>query len=332
MSHEVKTKQIKFHIPQNIVRDAFYASGSNCDLHTSHVYKNINHLRTICQYALYADIEKNPGPTIYVDPSKTIRAPYSQGNQVIFGETAGQQCLAMCLCALVFDKRQEICTPEDLVQVMNIGNELYLNLPRLARQSFLLFSELPTELTVFNTNYLIEYSESYSGTVNGDSFIEGYDYCVPLNRAFELLLAENYNTFILTIDCNAVCIYTINGGKFKIFDSHSRDIYGNSHSQGTCVLLAATSINNVIQYFHSVSSENVFFELKAVVITEVTVDQNDVVGDKGCLPLADMEATETKTNGLSYLYQQCINNVAQLRYMPFVIRSLIRAVIGIRIQ
>ena len=74
----------------------------------------------------------------------------------------------MCLCALVFDKRQEICTPEDLVQVMNIGNKLYLNLARLARQSFLLFSELPTELTVFNTNYLIEYTESYSGTLNGE--------------------------------------------------------------------------------------------------------------------------------------------------------------------
>ena len=45
---KLKAKQIKFDIPQNIVRDAFYASGSNCDLHTSHVYKNINHLRTIC--------------------------------------------------------------------------------------------------------------------------------------------------------------------------------------------------------------------------------------------------------------------------------------------
>ena len=55
------------------------------------------------------------GPVFYIDPSKTISAPYSQGNQIIFGETAGQQCLAMCLCALIYNKRQNICAPQDLV-------------------------------------------------------------------------------------------------------------------------------------------------------------------------------------------------------------------------
>ena len=66
-----------------------------------------------------------------------------------------------------------------------------------------MFTELPSELTVFDTNYLFEYSESYNGTVMGNCSIEGYQYCVPFNRAFELLLAENYSAFILTIhDCH----------------------------------------------------------------------------------------------------------------------------------
>ena len=43
--------------------------------------------------------------------------------------------------------------------------------------------------------------------------------CMPL----EILLALNYNSFILTVGIIGV-------------DSHARDMYGNSHSQGTCVL------------------------------------------------------------------------------------------------
>lgn len=112
-------------------------------------------MKNVCQSALSTDIETNPGPVFYVDPNKTISAPYSQGNQIIFGETAGQQCLAMCLCALIYNKRHNIGSPQDLVQIMNIGNELYSNLSCLARQSILLFTELPSQLTVFDTYYCI---------------------------------------------------------------------------------------------------------------------------------------------------------------------------------
>ena len=33
-----------------------------------------------------AETEKNPGPPISVDPNKTIAAPYSQGNELVFGQ------------------------------------------------------------------------------------------------------------------------------------------------------------------------------------------------------------------------------------------------------
>ena len=40
----------------------------------------------------------NPGPTsAYVYPTKTITAPYSQGNELVFGQYTGQQCVAMSL-------------------------------------------------------------------------------------------------------------------------------------------------------------------------------------------------------------------------------------------
>ena len=80
----------------------------------------------------------------------------------------------MCLCALVCNKIHNICSPQDLVHIMNIGNELYSNLSCLARQSFLLLTELPSQLTLFDTDFVFEYSESYSGNVIGDCVTKGY--------------------------------------------------------------------------------------------------------------------------------------------------------------
>ncbi len=123
-----------------------------------------------------------------------------------------------------------------------------------------------------------------------------------------MLLAKNHTAFILTIGCNAVCLYSMNDGKFKIFDSHSRDIYGNSHSQGTCVLLEATNMNNAIHYLQSVNRRNDYFELKAVVIREgeaVSDDTDDIIGDTDNSYLPCKDAPETKTPDFSCLYQQC---------------------------
>ena len=42
----------------------------------------------------YNDMDKNPGPGMHhVDPSKTIKAPYSQGDVVVFGQNAGKNVL-----------------------------------------------------------------------------------------------------------------------------------------------------------------------------------------------------------------------------------------------
>ena len=57
---------------------------------------------------LLNDLETNPGPRI-VDPTKTIAAPYSQGNVEVCGTAnAGTQCVAMSLSALVYNFRNPI--------------------------------------------------------------------------------------------------------------------------------------------------------------------------------------------------------------------------------
>ena len=81
-------------------------------------------------------------------------------------------------------------------------------------------SELPSMLNVFETDYQLQYSESYTGTIHQEAAIEGYQYCTSLLRVFESLVAENYTNFVLTIGCTAVAIYCNCNVGFKIFDSH----------------------------------------------------------------------------------------------------------------
>ena len=96
----------------------------------------------------------------------------------------GQKSVAMSLCSLIYNNTQRISSANDLLQIMNIGNQFYSSLLQLARQVYLMQSELPTALNVFDTDYQLEYSESYSGTVHQEIDIEGYQYCMSLCRAF----------------------------------------------------------------------------------------------------------------------------------------------------
>ena len=85
---------------------------------------------------LISNKEKNPGPTpMHVDSSKTIAAPCSQGNELVFGQNSRQKCVARSLCSLIYNTRQRISSGHDLIDI-NIGNQLYSGLSQLARQSY----------------------------------------------------------------------------------------------------------------------------------------------------------------------------------------------------
>ena len=61
---------------------------------TKIVYTTLNHKINNIASKLSGDIETNPGPFV-VDSSKTIHAPYRQGNSFVFGPNVGKQCVAM---------------------------------------------------------------------------------------------------------------------------------------------------------------------------------------------------------------------------------------------
>ena len=103
-------------------------------------YKDLNHRINYCKLSLSGDIEVNPGPA-FVNPCKTIQAPYSQGNVDVFGENAGRQCVAISLCSLIYvHGNGSILDTSALLNIMNLGNELYSMLSRISRQSYLLLT------------------------------------------------------------------------------------------------------------------------------------------------------------------------------------------------
>ena len=61
----------------------------------------------------------------------------------------------------------------------------------------------------------------------------------------------NYNSFILMVAIIGVGIYSTEAGGYNVFDSHARDMYHNSHSEGTCVLLEIPSMHKLVQYFET---------------------------------------------------------------------------------
>ena len=233
------------------------------------VFRDRNHRRNYCKFSLSGDIETNPGPSV-VDPRKTIVAPYSQGNIAVFGSNAGRQCVAMSLSALIFNLTNFINLTEDLIEIMDIGNNLYSVLSQSSGQAFLLLTDLPGTVRIRETGYKLQFSESYVGNLFGSCVpIEGYPYCATLAEAFDSLLTQNYTSFILTISCSTVAVFRLPDGRLKVFDSHGRDSFGMAHPQGNCVLIEIVSVANLVEYFETFYAQlhHNAFEMRGVEIS-----------------------------------------------------------------
>ena len=104
-----------------------------------------------------------------------------------------------------------------------------------------------------------------------DSTIEAH--CVPLIVAFELLLRDDFTSFMPTITTCTVAILVKSNGSFKVFDSHSRDSQGMFDPCGTCVLVEIASIYKLVEYFENLylGIIDAVYELKGVeILTDLT--------------------------------------------------------------
>ena len=92
-----------------------YLSLCTCNYPFYSAYKSLIHRVNFGQFKLSTDIKKNPGPSVYIDATKTVHAPYCQGNVLVFGENARQQCVAMSLCFLIYSEIRRITSVDDKI-------------------------------------------------------------------------------------------------------------------------------------------------------------------------------------------------------------------------
>ena len=57
-----------------------------------------------------------------------MKAPYSQGDVVVFGQNTGQECVVMSLCGLIYHSMKGIGNLYESKQIMHIGSQLYSSL------------------------------------------------------------------------------------------------------------------------------------------------------------------------------------------------------------
>ena len=110
---------------------------------------------------------------------------------------------------------------------------------------------MPEIISVDNKVYYLQYSDSFAGDVfmitDNEPF---YSMTSALNKIFSHSELD-YQNCLLTIDCNTLAICMISEGKFKIFDSHLRDLYGMPDPFGKCVIIDVESLDNLSLYFQS---------------------------------------------------------------------------------
>ena len=198
------------------------------------------------------DVEENPGPRSIndiVDPTYTVHADFNQGNELMFGMNAGKQCVAMSLYAIVYKEIKSVSIWDRMMlnSILLCGNSLYGIISQNTNKTYLLLTDVPEYVDIQNRVFNLQYSEAFSGALHMSEVSLPY---VTLEHALnEVFVSLHYKSCLLTIGMNTVAIMMPFPGVFKVFDSHSRDIFERLSAMGYCVLISVEGIANLGEYF-----------------------------------------------------------------------------------
>ena len=83
---------------------------------------------------------------------RTICADFSQGNRRQFGQSAGKQCVAMSLTAIIHTQVKDITTWDSIFlnTILSFGNNLYTCISKSIKKELLLLTDVPELISVHN--------------------------------------------------------------------------------------------------------------------------------------------------------------------------------------
>ena len=94
----------------------------------------------------------------YKQQEQYVLITYSQGNQALFDENAGKQCVTMSLTAVIYRHLKDInfWTSSTLNNILTIGNNLNMYIPircSVQTNDYLLLTDIPCIVAISNKLY-----------------------------------------------------------------------------------------------------------------------------------------------------------------------------------
>ena len=185
-------------------------------------------------------------------PMKSVLASTHQGNACFFGNNAGYQCTAIALAALIFasfcPKNEWISSTLD--DVLFYGDSLYSTTVEsnyMRQQVYLMPSDLPTHIHLERELVISYRTDEIHGTTSAHNTLSNSSnfLAVPLEHGLVLALSDTDFSLLTVGQLTVAIIHDSIHDTYYVYDSHSRDAFGNPSSNGASVLLSFPQLFNL---------------------------------------------------------------------------------------
>ena len=195
--------------------------------------------------------------TMSVISGDTVKGSFHQGDSLHFShETLGRQCMANAVAAAVYATMLPVhlWDTSSLDRILLAGDDLYRR--RCNNQyEYLQLSDIHHTEVLFYDRYVINGNAPMTGLV--DYLIDPSPPFFTLEQAIctmENIQQWTYGVLTLAdVNTGSSVLLCVKQGNYYIFDSHSRDVFGNIISNGTSVLLHMRTHNGFIRYIKTIA-------------------------------------------------------------------------------
>jgi len=184
---------------------------------------------------------------------KVIHGSFHQGNPK-FGNTSGKQCTCCSLFSVAFTlvKSPGYWDGKDIDFILENGDMIY---KALNTNEYLMFTDLPRKIELFDSRIDISFLQNHFGIVNA---------CSIPGSLFKKQSSSESDGLLLLIQ--GLCVSVVWTKKnFYLFDSHSKNEKGETCPDGSSVFLKFNSKNDleshILKYYVTKDNGDIQFEM-----------------------------------------------------------------------
>ncbi|CAC5392235.1 unnamed protein product [Mytilus coruscus] len=271
------------------------------------IYKETKYNDTIYKETKYDEYDKNHDVDKFVVPKFKLKGSFHQGDKR-FGMNAGKQCVSNCFTAVIYSKLKNVrdWKTSHINDILVQGNLLYNSFH--GSKDFLLVSEMPTSIELFNSSFFVNFGDSINAI---DSEIDaGFPFALPLNIGIENALIDADGCFVSVNGYTSLVIKQ--GIRLFYFDSHSRDLQGKLCENGSSIVI---ELNDICHLYHILKEfvkddPQSLFEITSV---NVTISSNEKDKSNTKKTYNDDKTNVVKDKDLEILGSYLCSN---LNYIP----------------